>query len=76
MRITDLLLPEAVQLHAGPGDKSAAIDLLVDLHHKAGNISDKEAYPVMQNPLGYAAALLIGSVAGMFMLGLLKKKKV
>ena len=33
-------------------------------------------FPVMQNPLGYAAALLIGSVAGMLMLGLLKKKKV
>ena len=33
-------------------------------------------FPVIQNPLGYAAALLIGSVAGMLMLGLLKKKKV
>lgn len=33
-------------------------------------------FPVMQNPLGYAAALAIGSVAGMLMLGLLKKKKV
>ena len=32
-------------------------------------------FPVMHNPLGYAAAILIGSVAGMFMLGLLKKKK-
>lgn len=32
-------------------------------------------FPVMQNPLGYAAALLIGSAAGMLMLGLLKKKK-
>ncbi len=32
-------------------------------------------FPVMHNPLGYAAAVLIGSVAGMFMLGLLKKKK-
>ena len=44
MRITDLLLPEAVQLHASPADKSAAIDLLADLHEKAGNISDKEGY--------------------------------
>lgn len=44
MRITDLLLPEAVRLHASPADKSAAI--------------------------------AIGSVARMFMLGLLKKKKV
>lgn len=33
-------------------------------------------FPVMHNPLGYAAAIAIGSVAGMLMLGLLKKKKV
>ncbi len=33
-------------------------------------------FPVMHNPLGYAAAIAIGSVVGMFMLGLLKKKKV
>lgn len=32
-------------------------------------------FPVMHNPLGYAAAILIGSVAGMLMLGLLKKKQ-
>lgn len=44
MRITDLLRPEAIQLHAAPADKAAAIDLLVDLHEKAGNISDKAAY--------------------------------
>lgn len=44
MRITDLLRTETIQLHASPSDKSAAIDLLVDLHEKAGNISDKEAY--------------------------------
>lgn len=44
MRITDLLRPEAIQLHASPSDKSAVIDLLADLHEKAGNISDKEAY--------------------------------
>ena len=44
MHITDLLRAEGIQLHAAPADKSAAIDLLVDLHEKAGNISDKEAY--------------------------------
>lgn len=33
-------------------------------------------FPVMRNPLGYAAALLMGAVVGMLMLGLLKKKKV
>ena len=32
-------------------------------------------FPVIQNPLGYAAAVLIGAVVGMFLLGLLKKKK-
>ena len=32
-------------------------------------------FPVMHNPLGYAAAIAIGSVVGMFVLGLLKKKK-
>lgn len=32
-------------------------------------------FPVIHNPLGYVAALAVGSVAGMFMLGLLKKKK-
>ena len=31
--------------------------------------------PVIQNPLGYLAALAIGSVVGMLVLGLLKKKK-
>lgn len=44
MRINDLLRAEVIQLHASPSDKSSAIDLLVDLHAKAGNISDKEAY--------------------------------
>lgn len=33
-------------------------------------------FPVIHNPLGYVVALVVGSVAGMFMLGLLKKKKV
>ena len=32
-------------------------------------------FPVMHNPVGYALAILIGSVVGMFLLGLLKKKK-
>lgn len=44
MRITDLLRAEGIQLHASPSDKSSAIDLLVDLHEKAGNISDKAQY--------------------------------
>lgn len=33
-------------------------------------------FPVMTNVLGYLAALVIGSVAGMLLLALLKKKKV
>ena len=32
--------------------------------------------PVLQNPLGFVAAVAIGSVVGMLVLGLLKKKKV
>ena len=44
MRITDLLRAEGIQLHASPSDKSSAIDLLVDLQEKAGNISDKAQY--------------------------------
>lgn len=44
MRITDLLSPNGIQLHAAPADKSAAIDLLADLQERAGNITDKVAY--------------------------------
>ncbi len=44
MRITDLLRPEGIRLHAAPKDKASAIDLLVDLQVKAGNISDKKLY--------------------------------
>ena len=44
MRITDLLNPNGIQLHAAPADKAAAIDLLVDLQEKAGHIHDKTQY--------------------------------
>ena len=44
MRITDLLNPKGIQLHASPADKPAAIDLLVDLQEKAGHIHDKVQY--------------------------------
>lgn len=33
-------------------------------------------FPVIHNPLGYAAAIAIGSLVGMLLLGLLKKKNV
>ena len=44
MRITDLLRPEGIQLHAAPSSKADAIDLLASLQKKAGNISDEAAY--------------------------------
>ncbi|NCE66153.1 PTS fructose transporter subunit IIC [Pseudoflavonifractor sp. 524-17] len=44
MRITDLLHPDGIRLHAAAADKAAAIDLLADLQERAGNITDKAAY--------------------------------
>ena len=44
MRITDLLKKEGVVLGAAPADKRAAIDQLVALHEKCGNLLDVEAY--------------------------------
>lgn len=44
MRIVDLLKKESIQLNAAPKSKSEAIDMLVDLQVKSGNISDKEEY--------------------------------
>lgn len=44
MRIVDLLKKESIQLNATPKNKSEAIDMLVDLQVKGGNISDKEEY--------------------------------
>lgn len=44
MRITDLLKKQAIQLGASPSDKRAAIDLLVSLHEKSGNLKDAAAY--------------------------------
>lgn len=44
MRITDLLQKDAIQLDAAPADKEAAIQLLVKLHEKAGNIADRAQY--------------------------------
>ena len=44
MRITDLLRAESIQLHASPADKAAAVDLLVALHSKAGNLTDQTLY--------------------------------
>ena len=44
MRIVDLLKKESIMLNAAPKSKSEAIDMLVDLQVKGGNISDKEEY--------------------------------
>ncbi len=44
MRIVDLLKKESIDLQASVASKEAAIDHLVDLMDKGGNLNDKEAY--------------------------------
>ena len=44
MRITDLLNKESILLGGAPKSKSEAIDMLVELQVKGGNIADKEEY--------------------------------
>lgn len=44
MRITELLQKDGIALNVKVDSKSAAIDYLVDLHDKSGNISNKEEY--------------------------------
>ena len=44
MKITDLLKKEGVVLNQHPADKNAAIDILVGLHDKVGNLNDKAGY--------------------------------
>lgn len=44
MRITDLLKDEGILLNASVKDKQDAVNTLVKLHEKAGNLSDKESY--------------------------------
>ena len=44
MRITDLLKSESILLGAKPADKNAAIDQLIDLMEKGGNLTDKAEY--------------------------------
>lgn len=44
MRITDLLKKEGVVLGASPADKRAAIDQLIALHEKCGNLNDVQLY--------------------------------
>ena len=44
MRITDLLKKDSILLGGSPKSKSEAIDMLVELQVKGGNIADKEEY--------------------------------
>ncbi len=44
MRITELLKKDAILLGAAPKDKNEAIDILVGLHDKVGNITNKAQY--------------------------------
>ncbi|MCB6994582.1 fructose-specific PTS transporter subunit EIIC [bacterium 210820-DFI.6.37] len=44
MRITDLLKKEAIITGGQAASKEEAIDALIALHEKAGNLADKEAY--------------------------------
>lgn len=44
MRITELLTKEGIALGVKVDSKDAAIDYLVDLHSKAGNITDKKTF--------------------------------
>ncbi len=44
MKITDLLKKEGIALNAAAADQNAAIDTLVDLHTKVGNLSDAAAF--------------------------------
>ena len=44
MRIVDLLKKESILLNASPHSKTEAIDMLVELQVKGGNISDEEEY--------------------------------
>lgn len=44
MRITDLLKKESIALNVQLDSKSAAIDKLVSLHEKSGNLKDAAAY--------------------------------
>lgn len=44
MRITDLLNKESILLGGAPKSKSEAIDMLVELQVKGGNIADKDEY--------------------------------
>ena len=44
MRIIDLLKKDAIKLNASVLSKAEAVEELIDLHDRAGNLTDREAY--------------------------------
>ena len=44
MKITDLMSKEAIKIHGHASNKMDAIDQMVSLMYRQGNVSDKEAY--------------------------------
>ncbi len=44
MRITDLLKKEGVRIGVAPADKAEAVEMLIALHEKCGNLNDAAAY--------------------------------
>lgn len=65
------VLPSCIAGSAAAGALSMALGCASPAPH--GGLF---VFPVMRNPLGYAAAIAVGSLVGMLLLGLLKKKKV
>ncbi len=61
MRITDLLKKEGICLGADAADQNAAIDTLVGLHEKVGNLSD---------PAGFKEAILAREAKGSTAIGM------
>ncbi len=44
MRVTDLLKKDGIALNATPNSKDEALQILIDLHARVGNVKDKEEY--------------------------------
>ena len=44
MRIVDLLHEQGIDLNFNPKNKAEAIDMLIDLMDKTGNLNDKQGY--------------------------------
>ena len=44
MKITDLLKKEGININVSAGDQNSAIDALIELHEKVGNLNDVSAF--------------------------------